>query len=79
MHVDLVDPGPSVMLNPTRLYKAAKAENVGRDGGRGIVGAGRPGVRKRARRCGTAGRKRDTGGLRLGRLINPPCENINFN
>lgn len=41
MHADLVDPGPSVTLNPSRLCKAAKAENVGRDDGGTRGGGGR--------------------------------------
>lgn len=43
MHADLVDPGPSVTLNPARLCKAAKAENVEREELVAVGGARRGG------------------------------------
>lgn len=74
MHVDLVDPGASVTLNPSRLCKAAKAENVRRGRRKGWRGYGKG--RDDAEQC----EEREIAArLRLGCLINSPCENINFN
>lgn len=80
-YVDLVDPEASVTLNPTRLCKAAKAENVRMaENANGVEakgdwrGYGKG--RDDAKRC----KEREiTARLCLGRLINSPCENINFN